>query len=132
MRSIPGRVTALVALAALGTLIGGCGGGGAPPADVPAVTFAQAREGGVGIHVAGQLEPGSLRQATGEPTRFTLRERSTRETLDVEAGQDVSVPANLISAKEVRLTGTWDTLSKRFNASEVVSRVPNRDEQLHN
>ena len=49
--------------------------------------------------------------------------------MKVVAPAGVEVPANFSSAAYVVVTGSYDAASRRFNAAQVETRVPTREEQ---
>ena len=108
-------------------LLPGCGGGFAAP---PRVTFAEVKKmsGGL-VTVEGVPDHASLRKDTGKPTEFTLREEASGDRLTVVAPVDLPVPANFSSARSVVVMGAYDAARRSLIASEIRTRVPNRDQQ---
>ena len=117
----------LVAAVAGGALgISGCGG---PPAGPQTTSFAAAQQATGPSTVEGIPIHASLKRETGKATEFVLREESSANEMKVVAPADVTVPANFSSASYIVVTGTYDPSSRQFTASEVQTKVPNRDQQ---
>ena len=107
--------------------LAGCGPAGAPGQQT--VSFEAAETATVPVTIEGIPEVATIRQSTGKPTEFTLREESSARTLRVVAAPGVAVPANITSASYVVVTGTYDRGERTFRATQVETRVPNRDQQ---
>ena len=111
-------------------ILAGCGGGGGGGAGgSPIVSFANAEQATVMSTIEGRLERGTLRQQTGKPTEFTLREEASANVMRVVVPQEVTVPANITSSYAVTVTGMYNPAERRFLASEVTTRVPTREQQ---
>lgn len=108
-------------------LIAGCGGESAPqgPPSVPFISIEQAT---TPVTIEGILEPGTLRRQTGRPTEFELKEEASAKKLIVMA-PDSQVPSNITTSLYVTAVGIYDATEKKFVATEVRTRVPNRSQQ---
>lgn len=120
------RLLAAAAVAAALTTAG-CGGAGGPQQET--VSFASAEQGQGPVAVEGIPDTASIRRESGKPTQFTIREESSAREMRVVAQPEVNVPANLSSASYVTVTGTYDPTQRVFNATEVQTRVPTREQQ---
>ena len=126
-KSFRGRRRALGVTAALAVLLlPGCGGG-APPA--ARVTFAAVETAAGPVTVEGVPDLASVRKETGKDTELTLREEGSGDRMTVVAPAGISVPANLTSARTVVVTGAYDSARRALVATEIRTRVPNRDQQ---
>ena len=118
-----GGLAAVAAAAALS----GCGAPSGTGSQT--VSFAAAQQATSPVTVEGIPVHASLKRETGKATEFVLREESSANEMKVVAPDGVAVPANFSSASYVVVTGTYDAAERRFNATEVRTRVPNRDQQ---
>jgi hypothetical protein len=113
-------------LALIAAGVAGC----APPQAGPkTVSFQAAEQASTPATIEGIPEFSSIRQGTGKPTEFVIREESSARKLQVSAPPDVPVPANITSANYVVVTGTYDAAQRKFVATEVRTRVPTREQQ---
>jgi hypothetical protein len=118
--------------AAAGLLLtAGCGGapGGGGGSGPQTVSFQTAEQAGAVVTVEGIPDTASIRKRTGEATEFTIREEASGRRLQVVAPQGVTVPANITSASYVLVTGQYHPEERTFRATQVETKVPNRDQQ---
>ena len=122
-----GAALAALSVPLLWTLLAGCGSDPAPTGP-PRVSFQAAENATAPVSIEGILEPGSLARQSGQPTEFQLKEESSARKLTVTA-PDSQVPSNITTSLYVTATGTYDAAEKRFVATEIRTRVPNRAQQ---
>jgi hypothetical protein len=120
-----GRAALLGAAVSTGAAASGCGA----PVQSTNVPFTAAETSTTPVTIEGMPRRESIRRETGKPTEFSMMEESSARRMQVLVAPDVTVPANLDSASYVTVTGTYDAKERKFRATDVATRVPNRDTQ---
>ena len=121
------RAALLAAIAAGSAALSGCGG--APVPRSATTSFSAAETSTAPVTIEGIPQRATIRRDTGKPAEFTIMEESSARRMQITASPEVTVPANLESASYVTVTGTYDPKERTFRATDVQTRVPNRDTQ---
>jgi cytochrome c-type biogenesis protein CcmE len=91
----------------------------------PYVSYAQAREGGRIVQVAGALEKGSYTYvAARESLLFTLQDPKSKQTLRVR--YKGLKPANFEDAISIVAIGNYDDKAKEFEANKLLVKCPSK------
>jgi cytochrome c-type biogenesis protein CcmE len=91
----------------------------------PYVSYAQAREGGRIVQVAGALEKGSYSYVSArESLLFTLQDPKTKQTLRVR--YKGLKPANFEDAISIVAIGNYDDKAKEFEANKLLVKCPSK------